>query len=182
MEALHKIKGRIIWFNRYEYFDNLICEFPCSEKKLREVITGIMRPGHELSVEFTRNDIYDSRAWAYLPLDCFVDVQGINKRISRKRGWQHDTLDRNEMPVAHFGIDLPWVVSRDCFKLAHRLKDGGRFAEMTFAHPYLDPRFNNLRWVADGQFQREATRAEMESDLFSKVEERCKKYKVTIKK
>jgi len=176
---LKKIKGHIIWFNRYEYFDKLICEFDCSEKRLRNVIKSLMRVGHEKEIEFIRNDIYDARAWTRLPLSCFAEVDGCLPR-SGKDLWQCEVLEHNEMPVILFGIKLPWTVSRNCFALTHRLKHGKRHAEMTFSHPQLDYRFDNKRWVAEKTFPKETNRKEMTEDLFAKAEDECTKHLVTI--
>lgn len=177
--ALRQIKGHVIWFNRYEHFETLICEFDCTESKLTAVIKGLMLPKSREIVEFVRRDIYDARAWAYLPLGCFTKTTGFNKRTDTER-MQYDVLALNEMPIVQFGIRKPWVVTRDCFTLRHRIKDGGRFAEMTFAHPQLDTRFRNLRWVADGMFPREAKRADIEAVLFAKVREEAANYLVSI--
>jgi hypothetical protein len=176
---LKKIKGSVIWFNKYEYFDKLICEFDCSEKKLRSVIESLMRRGHEKPVEFLRRDIYDARAWAYLSLSCFAGIDGCNER-SGKNHWQHEILKYNEIPVVQFGIKLPWVVSRSCFTLTHRLKNGERFAIMTFDHPQLDLRFDSKRWVGKETFPRETTRKEMTEHLFATVESECAKHLVAI--
>lgn len=176
-----KIKGSVIWFNRHEYFDKLICEFDCSEKKLRSVIKLLMIKGHEMPVEFVRKDIYDARAWAYLPLSCFVKIDILE--FSERRGenhWQHEILKYNEMPVVQFGIRLPWIVSRSCFTLSHRLKNNKRCAVMTFSHPQIDSRFDDRRWAGEHIFPREATRKEMTKYLFAKVESECIKHLVTI--
>jgi len=177
---LKKIKGRVIWFNRYEYFDKLICEFDCSEKKLRAVIKSLIIPGREMPIMFVRKDIYDARAWAYLPLSCFAEINGCNER-SDKNHWQYDILKSNEMPVIQFGLKKKWVVDMGCFKIKHRLKDGMRFAVMTFEHSQLDSRFDGKRWVAEQMFPRETTKEEMTEALFAKVKAECVKHIVTIK-
>jgi len=179
IEKFKKIKGNAIWFNRYEYFDKLICEFDCSETKLRATIESLMRHDHRVSVVFVRNDIYDARAWAYLPLSCFSELSGCKNR-GEKRIWQSDILTRNEIPVVQFGIKLPWTVKRACFTLAHRLKADGRIAIMTFKHPQLDRRFNGKRWAAERMFPRDTTRAEMTKALFVEIENECAKHLVTI--
>lgn len=161
---LRRLKGRIIWFNKYQYFDKLLCEFDCSEKKLRATIESLMRPDHKMPVEFIRKDIYDARAWAELPLSCFAEVEG----------------DPNEIPVIQFGLKLPWEISVDCFTLTHRIKDNLRHAIMTVAHPQIDPRFKGKRWVADQVFPRDTTRKEMETILLDKVRNECKRNLVTI--
>jgi hypothetical protein len=178
--ALKKIKGHVIWFNQHEYFDKLICEFDCSERRLTAVIEGLMRPGHQMPVKFSRVDIYDARAWCYLPLSCFAHTRGFKERSGVKH-WGSEVLELNEMPMVEFGIKLPWVVSRDCFTMTHKVKGDVRFAEMGFAHPQLDAHFKNCRWVADGTFTRDATRKEMEDALFAKVQAKCRNYQVTIK-
>jgi hypothetical protein len=162
IRKLHKLKGHAIWFNRYEFFERMICEFDCSEKALREAICSMLRPKKRLDVRFHRNDIYDARAWCRLPLSCFIEVKG------------------SEVPVIDFGVKLPWVVTRDCFTLTHRLKRWFRFAEMTFNHPQLNPRFEGRRWVADSRFPKEATRQEMTEALMADVKAKCAGHMVTI--
>jgi len=179
IKKLKKIKGYVIWFNVYEHFDKLICEFDCTEKKLRNIIESLMIPGCEEKIEFVRKDIYDARAWACLPLSCFAKIGGCNKR-SGDDLWQSDILKRNEIPIVQFGIKLPWVVSRDCFKLTHRIKYGERHAEMTFNHPQLDRRFHNERWVGKGVYPKKTTRKEMTEDIFISAEIECAKHLVTI--
>lgn len=183
LRTLKRIKGHCIWFNRYEYFDKLIAEFDCAERTLRNVIKGLLLPGfQDRPIDFLRSDIYDARAWARVPLNWLLEgLQSFGERDpNQPRQWQHEVLETNQVPEIQFGVKKPWIVTRDCFSLRHRLKDDGRFAEMTFAHPDLDPRFENKRWVADGKFAREATRAEMEAALFAQVEERCARHLVTI--
>lgn len=178
VKKLKRIKGNVVWFNKWEHFDKLICEFDCTEKQLRRVIESLLRPGHEVP-DFLRNDIYDARAWASVPLNYFVEEASFNPRAIKKP-FHWEILEAHEVPLVQFGIELPWVVSRNCFSLAHRLKGDGRFAEMSFAHPQLDARFENRRFVADGIFRREATRKEMEEALFAKVEIECHRCLVTI--
>lgn len=183
VKSFKRLKGNCIWFNRYEYFDKLIAEFDCTERTLRAVIKDLLLPEHrERPIDFLRSDIYDARAWAHIPLNWFVDgLESFNERGEKsKRRWQYEVLLANEIPEVQFGIRKPWTVSRDCFTLHHRIKDGGRFAEMTFAHPLIDSRFENRRWVADGKFPREATRQEMTATLFVEVEEKCSRHLVTI--
>lgn len=175
---LKKMKGNCIWFNKYEYFDKLICEFDCSEKRLRSVVKSLMRSGHEVPVDFTRRDIYDARAWAYISLSCFAKIDGNGR--SGASYYSSDVLKHNEIPVVQFGIKQPWTVSRSCFTLAHRLKNDKRYAIMTFNHPQLDLRFDGKRWVADGMFPRKATRKEMTEYLFAKVKNECAKHLVNI--
>ena len=172
-----KLKGSIIWFNKYQYFDKLICELGCSEKTAIKTIESLMRPGYIVLVDFVRNDIYDSRAWAEIPLICFADIQG-NERSGDYFGYE---LHKNEMPVIQFGLKKKWVVDMGCFKIKHRLKDGMRFAVMTFEHSQLDSRFDGKRWVAEQMFPRETTKEEMTEALFAKVKAECVKHIVTIK-
>jgi hypothetical protein len=161
--AFKRVKGHVIWFNRYENFEKLIVEFDCSEAALRRVIAKLVRPAFRgLPFEFKRDDIYDARAWARLPLNWFADI------------------DEREIPVVQFGIRLPVSVPRSAFTLSHRLKWPGRFAEMVFEAPWLDARFKGRRWAADGTFAKDATRAEMMASLFAQVESRCKAARVTI--
>ena len=179
---LKKISGSCIYFNKYEYFDKLICEFDCSEKKLKSVIKSLMRKDHEMPVEFLREDIYDARAWATLPLDCFAEINGCNERSGKDR-WSHEILKYDEMPVVQFGIKLPWIVSRSCFTLTHRLiKDGARrHAKLIFRHPQLRHNFDSTgRWAGERIYPRETTRKMMESDLFAKVKGELAKHLVTI--
>ncbi len=180
---LKKISGSCIYFNKYEYFDKLICEFDCSEIRLRNAIFSLMRKGHELPVAFLREDIYDARAWASLPLDCFTEVDGCNERSGKDR-WNHDILKYDEMPVVQFGIKLPWVVSRSCFTLAHKLVEDGarRRAKITFRHPQLRHNFDSKkgRWVGEKIYPRETTRKEMEDDFFAEVKNELAKYLVTM--
>ena len=180
LAALKKIKGYVLYFNKYAYFDTLIIECGCTQKKLRTVIEPLMRPDHKLPVNCIRNDIYDNRAWARIPLDCFAEIRGCND-LSGKRIFQYEVLKYNEMPVVQFGIKKPWVVKRECFTLTHKLRDHDRKATMIFNHPQLDFRFSGGRWVADQVFPREATRAEMTDELFAKVKTECAKHLVTIK-
>ena len=178
---LKKMKGNCIWFNKYEYFDKLICEFDCSEKRLRSVIKSLMRKGHGIPIEFIRDDIYDARAWVKLPLCYFIEIDVLEyKERSGKDIWQSDILKHNEMPIIYFGIKLPWVVDSSCFTLTHRLKNGERYAEMIFRHPQLDRRFDGKRWAADDTFPRETTRKEMTEYLFAKVKNECAKHLVNI--
>jgi len=179
MAALKKVKGYVLYFNQHSYFDTLILECTCSEKKLRAVIEPLMRPDYKEPIICLRNDIYDARAWAHIPLNCFAEINGCNDRRG-KSIWQHEVLEQNEMPIVQFGIKKPWVVKRECFTLTHRLRDHDRKATMVFNHPQLDFRFKGGRWVADQVFPREATRAEMAAVLFAKVEKECANHLVTI--
>lgn len=180
IRLLSRLKGYFCYFNRYEHFDRLIVEFDCPEDKLRAALVGLMKRDASQTVDFVRNDIYDSRAWAYIPLDRFVTVKGAKRRTTREFIWSGNDLKRNEVPLVQFGIKLPWTVSRECFTLNHRLKHGQRFAVMTFKHPQLDRRFKDCRWVADGTFPAETSRIEMERVLFAKVKAECARNLVTI--
>lgn len=183
VRAFKRLKGQCIWFNRYEYFDKLIAEFDCTERSLRRVITARLLPEfQDRPIEFVRNDIYDARAWAHIPLNWFVDGLAPLSERDPNPGprWQYEVLAANEVPDVQLGIKKPWAVSRDSFSLRHRLKNGSRFALMTFAHPQLDRRFQGKRWVADGTFSREATRAVMFAHLFAEVAEKCGRHLVTI--
>lgn len=163
LAKLKRLKGHVLWFNQYEHFEKLIMEFDCTEAQLRRAIAKIVRPQfRDTAFVFKRADIYDARAWAYLPLNWFAEI------------------DEREIPVVQFGLKLPVSVSRRDFTLTHRLKDGGRFAEMTFSATWLDHRFRGQRWCADGRFSKEATRAEMTASLFSRVEKQCRFHLVTI--
>lgn len=182
LKRLRKLKGYFIWFNRYEYFDKLIAEFDCSETALRRVIKSLMREEYrEQAFEFSRADIFDKRAWAHLPLSWFVaGLDDFNTRDEGKQRWQHEILAANEVPELQIGVNLPMTVTANCFTLTHRLKNGKRFAQMTFNHPSLDSRFRGKRWVADRVFPREATRAEMYTELMKEATEKCRAYDVTI--
>ena len=181
-DRLGRLKGRIIWFNRHEAFDKLLCEFDCSERLITQILGSFMRPGHEREIVFRRCDIYDKRAWTHLPLNCFIDTETLEPRGPTSERWldMTEALRMNEVPLLSFSIPQKWTVSRECFSLHHRIKDDKRFAEMVFSHPYLDGRFQNRRWVADGWFPKEATRYEMETELLSKVRENCVSHWVTI--
>lgn len=181
IKKLRRLKGSVLWFNMYEYFDTLICEFECSEKQLRTALRGMMRPGKERPIEFKHEDIYNATAWAYLPLDCFVEASGFNARSSNDRPFSDSAvLEKHEIPNLRIGIKLPRSVPRSQFKLTHRLNGDRRFAEIHYYGPELERRFKDKRWCAEGTFPREATRQEMEAALFAKVEERCAEHMVTI--
>lgn len=181
VDMLMRLDGAILWFNRWEYFDRLICEFDCSKEIAVETITGLMIAGHELPMDFIRNDIYDSRAWCNLPLDCFVDAHGFSERTCDDIP-QYEVLKYNQMPILQLGIKkVEWTVTLDCFTFSHKLKDGERFAQITFDHPQLRAHFKGRRWCADGKFDRSATRKQMEDALFAKVITECQKYQVEIK-
>ena len=179
VKKIKKAKGYILWFNKWEHFDKLICEIDLSEKKAQKLIKSLMLPGHEKPIIFKRQDIYDARGWVHLPLSCFVKIKGFNER-SGKDHYQNKILEYNEMPIVQFGIKLPWSVSRKCFTLTHRLKYNERHAVMRFNHPDLDHRFEGKRWVAEAIFKPETTRKEMTEKLFTDVEDECAKYLVTI--
>lgn len=179
---LKKLKGSCIYFSKYEYFDKLICEFDCSETKLTNLIKSLMRKDHESPVDFLRDDIYDARAWASFPLNCFAELDGCNERSGKDR-WGSDILEYDEMPFVQFGIPLPWVVARSCFTLAHKLIENGarRYAKMTFKHPQLSYHFDAKgRWAGEKIYPRKATRKEMEQDLFSRMKNELTKHLVRI--
>ncbi|MFH1635029.1 MAG: hypothetical protein ABIG63_13625 [Chloroflexota bacterium] len=182
LDRLNRLRGHIIWFNRHQAFDVLICEFDCSESRLTKAIKEMMRPARE--VVFKRNDIYDPRAWAYLPLDCFLDVHGLKPRGKVRDQWlsESEILRLGEIPLIHFGVKKAWVVNARCFTSRHRMKDGRRFGQMTFSHADLDGRFENKRWVADGWFAKEASGKQVHDVLLSQVKEKCVRCLVTIEK
>ena len=177
---LRRMKGSVIWFNRYEYFDKLFCEFDCSDARLAAVVSKLMPLNRRRRPTFKRNDIYDARAWANIPLDFFVPAKDMKPRTKMDQMWQEDVLPANEVPLLSFGVRVPWTVSRDCFTLRHRIKGGERFAVMTFAHPQLDPRFQNRRWCAEGTFPRDMTLDAVESALWDEVSDKCRDYLVTV--
>ena len=180
IEVLKNLGGYIQWFNKHEHFENFICEFECSEEVATRAISGLMRPGHEYPIFFERNDIYDSRAWCQLPLDCFVVADGFNARTNDDV-CQHQVLEYNQMPMLTLGIKVKqWTVSRTDFTFSHKLKNGERFAQISFNHHQLRPNFKGRRWCADGIFERSATRQQMEAALFAKVREKCKRHHVEI--
>ncbi len=179
---LRRMKGAVIWFNQYEAFDKMICEFDCSVARLAAVLSKLMLPDRRYRPTFTRNDIYDARAWAKIPLDCFVPVKDMKPRTRLDGMWQNEVLPANEVPLLSFGVKVPWTVSRDCFTLRHRIKrsDGRRYAVLTFSHKQLDPRFENRRWCADGTFPRDMELGAVRAALWEKVERECKQYLVTV--
>jgi len=194
LATLRKLKGHLIWFNRHEYFDRLICEFDCPEKKLRQTLEALVvsaltpkyiqrlrHPKGRPAITFLRDDLYDARAWCRIPLDHFIPIPS-GGFTARTHDDSHSgyVLKHNEMPVLQFGLQLPWIVSRDCFTLTHRLKDGGRFAEMFFKHPQLNPRFQGRRWVADQNFPRNTTGQHMEETLIALVQANAPKYLFAI--
>jgi hypothetical protein len=174
-----KLKGHILWFNRYESFDKLLMEFTCSRKALRTAILSLMRPGNVLPVSFVRRDIYDSRGWATFPLTCFVPVEGLQPRTHEPQ-WQSEVLPLGEVPEISFGIPMPWMVSQDCFSLHQRTKRGQRLTVMTFDHPSLDRRFNGRRWCAEMVFAAGTPSSEKRERLLETVRRECKKHMVTI--
>lgn len=166
LRALKEIDGNFIWFNRYEQYDKLIAYFPCSEERMRETLARLLRPDYrEKGFRFRRIDIFDKRAWIYLPVNWFVEA--LDGVICKP-------------PILQIGIDLPLTVRKAHFTMTHRLKDGGRFAEMRFNHPDLDERFNKRRWVTHQQFPRAATRQEMFDALFKEVKGKCAQYNVSF--
>lgn len=179
IKKLNQLRCHILWFNQYEYFDALICEFDCPEDKLKSQLLKLILPGQEVNISFQRNDIYDPRAWCKLPLNCFVPMEKVNPRYNQPV-WNWEILDKNPVPEVSFGIKKPWVITKDCFTISHRIKRGHRFAEMTFSHPQLDDHFKNRRWVAEGAFPIECKRETMEAVLMAQVEDKCSKCMVTI--
>jgi hypothetical protein len=182
MKRLNRVKGRIIWFNQYEYFDTLLAEFDCSEATLRKVIREILLPEfRDNAFAFRRKDIFDARAWATVPLNWFTQgLDGFQQRKDDRRRFQNEVLEACEVPKVQFAIKLPWDVTSDYFTLKHRLKNGQRVAELLFDHPELDPRFQGRRWVADGVFPTATSRAEMLKALFRQAEEKCANHQVRI--
>lgn len=164
LHALRRVKGHFIWFNRYQQFSELIAEFRCSERSLRRTMKRLLLPGRDLpEFAFRRCDIYDSRAWARLPLRLFTEV------------------DPRVDPAIRFGLlDSPWTVSKSCFKVHRRMKKGRRIAVMTFDHPLLDGRFEHRRWVGEMPFPNTMTRAEVVDALFETVTETCANHNVMI--
>lgn len=176
-KMLKKLSGDIIYFNKFEYFERLICELSCTEAKAIAEIKKVMLS--EPEINFIRDDIYDSRAWCRLPLSCFVSTKGFNERTERDM-MQWDVLKYNQMPEVQLGINKEWVVSRGWFTFSHKIKNDERYAEISFYHPQLDSRFKGHRWCAGGKFPRSSTRQEMEAALWEKVNVECKKHLVTI--
>ena len=183
LKSFGRLKGRIIYFNRYQYFDHLLIEFDCTEKQLRTAINKRLLPEFTDSLyEFKRIDIYEARAWSHIPLNWFVDgLEGFNKRaMPEKREWDFDILSKNEIPCVQFGIRKPLTISRNCFTMTYRIKDDHKKAVMICNYPDSEYRFRGKRWVADGIFPRESTRTQMEERLFAQVVDKCKKHLVTI--
>lgn len=179
LAAIKAMKGAVISFNKHDYFNQLICMVDCNEDTAIETISTLMRPGYEKPVEFLRDDIFDARAWTFLPLSCFTETKDFTECCVRDI-WQKDMLGLNPMPVLRFGIKKPWVVSRELFTFSHKIKKGERYAQITFAHPQLDARFDNNRMCAHGTFPKTATRQEMEDVLWPQVEKKCAENMVII--
>ena len=180
-EVLAKLRGHVIWFNKYEAFDRLIMEVSCSFKRLREALRGLIRARFLDTTNLTpvRKDIYDARGWISLPLDRFVSIHGMHPRTGNPT-WEHDVLARNEMPIVDIGLQTRWKVSRDCFHVIRRSKGRKPMAVMVFSHPQLDERFEEERWCAEQEWIPGANRQDMETALLPKVVERCKRYLVEI--
>lgn len=163
LKRLRRLKGHCLWFNQYQMFEKLIIEFACGERALRRAIDGLVRPeSFPVVYDFQRTDIYDARAWAWLPLSWFVECES------------------PESPVVQVGLRLPWTITKDCFSMRSKLRAGGRDATMTFSHPNIDSRFKGKRWVAYGRFPVEATRQQMWDSLWAEVVAKCAKHLVLI--
>lgn len=183
MDRLIRLKGSINWFSKWEYFDVLNFEFECDEASLLKTIRQLLL--HEFRQQeftFRRTDIFDARAWLHVPLNYLVNgLEGFNARTgSEGRRYQDEVLKKHEVPKIRFGIKKSWDVTTSDFSLKHRLKDGRRFAELFFTHPNLDPRFVGNRWVAEGEFAKEATRPEMLEALLLRVEEKATQHHFRI--
>lgn len=192
--ALQRLKGHVIYFSQYQAFDKLICEFRCSEKQLARTIRKMFHPSLEFDGKparesnwtpiFRRKDIYDARTWTNIPLTWFVPVSEW-KPPTEDEHWRNLTqvLAAKETPTLQLSIELPWVVQRKCFTLRRRSKDRKLLWVMTFAHPDIDPRFGNRRWVAEAfadEFPPEATKMDVFEELLAEVRQQCAKHLVTI--
>lgn len=181
LRRLSRLEGTVIWFNRYEAFDKLLVECNCTEKQLRSAIKKMLLPDFKSHVyEFKRQDIYDAISWAKIPLNLFVT--GLEECAQRDglEHWQYEILARNEVPLVQIGIKLPWTVSRNCFSIVDRVRDGRKITVMICNHPDIDPRFNGKRWVAEGEFSPGTPKSQKMETLFAKVEVECLKHQVTI--
>lgn len=177
-EQLRLLEGSFVWFSRYEHFDKLIMTFGCTEAELRAKIIELMLPNVARDVTFRRKDLYDARAWAYITLDCFAELDA-DPRTGEPSPYSDPRI--GHLPLIHFGINKQWQVSRDSFKVKHRLTSyATRKAKMVFSHPDLDARFDNARWAADGEFPRTMPIADIKVALFADVEKRCAQHMVTI--
>ena len=174
---LRKLRGHVLWFNKYEAFDKLLMEFSCAEKRLLETLRELVVGNHTLP-PFRRIDIYDSRSWLFLPLDWFVPISGMNSRTFDER-WQNDVLRINEVPILQVGLRRPWTVTRDCFRVIRCTKRRRRLAVMVFDHPDLDSRFAGKRWCAEIECEGK-DRHVIENDLFALTAAECQKHLVTI--
>ena len=176
-QTLKKLKGHIIWFNRYEAFDKLLCEFECSERHLVKTIRPLMR--RDIPLVFRRSDIYDARAWLTLPLDCFVKIDGTNPRTRDPR-FQDEALKLNETPIVRFSIRKKWIIDWECFTIQRRRRAGRVTDIVTFAHPDIDSRFEGGRWCAQKVFPAGTPKKQREAELLSIVREKAAQYLVTI--
>jgi hypothetical protein len=159
---LSSLDGYFQWFNKHDLFSVSYLEVDCPELELQSTLKSILIDP-TAAIEFRRWELSDSRAWAAFPLSAFVPIEG------------------QEVPLLHIGRkQTPWAVSAECFKVSHRLKNGGRFAVMTFHHPDLHMRFKGAQWAEDGMFPRETTRSELRSALLSQVRDRLRGSLVTI--
>ena len=158
-----RLKGYFGWFQQHDFFSKLNVECDCSEKRLRRVIYDLRLFLFQVEpYKFLRNDIYDSRAWAVIPLRHFVEV------------------DTRVEPMIHFGLRLPWTVSASCFKMIRRTKRRKQLDTMVFIHPQIDGRFGGQRWCADRVYVPGVPVAERFAALLDDVREQAAKYLVTI--
>lgn len=176
MNTFSAAHGEIIHFNHYDGFDELICQFPHAPAAIISLFSSLMTRAH-LPIQFERDNLFNSRGWCQLPLNCFVPVN----------------LPPNEIPHIKIGLrDMPWEITSDCFKLYHHIKWNDRIAEMYFEHPNKALNARNGRnrnhqslnkrghRVGEQKFELKAKRPEMHAVMLAKVREECAKHHVRI--
>ncbi len=188
IEVLRSLTMSVCSFNQYLMFDQLIIILDCSEKSAIAGIRSIMRKGYEQEFEFSRDSIFDKRAWTHLPLSCFADAQGFNERDQDQKLWQSDILKINPMPEFVVGIKKGWVVPADSFTFSHKIKVDTknwpvikkRFAQVAFNHPHLDRRFKGNQHVSSGFFPVGKDIAAIRGDLMQQALVVCAEHAVTV--
>lgn len=159
---LVRMKGYFQWFNENQYFRESYIDTELPAADLQKALRRMCRPGVKVEMPL-RDCLFDSRAWVVLPLSAFVDIP------------------EDGAPIVHFSArKTPWVVSQERFTLAHKIKDGKRFALLTFDHPQLHSRFEGKAYVTEDTFPRETTREDMMAKMMSAAVEKLTPYCVTI--
>lgn len=188
IEVLRSLKMSVCSFNQYSMFDQLIIMLDCSEESAIAGIRSIMRRGYEQEFEFHRDSIFDERAWAYLPLQCFADAQEFSDRNPDDKLWQMDILKINPMPQFMVGIKKEWIVPADSFTFSHKIKvdkknwpvEKKRFAQVSFNNPHLDRRFEGNQHVASGVFPVDRDIPLIREALMAQAMDVCVKHTVTV--